>query len=148
MLVPGEYDSEFPKTYGHYHGSQVDETYQVVSGKGVFLLQRKKFDQKMWLMEQVEEVFAVHGEAGDEITISPDFGHSWSNIGTDPLLLYDNWKVGHTPADYVVIDRLQGMAYYLISDGGKVKFEQNNHYQNLPKLKEMSAKEFRELQKK
>lgn len=148
ILVPGNYEGEFPKTYGHYHGTQVKETYKVISGEGIFLLQKKKFDKKMWLMEQVEEVYAVLAKAGDEITITPDFGHSWSNVSKDPLVLYDNWKSGHTPADYVVIDRLQGMAYYLVNKNGKVTFSPNNHYQNLPEVRELSAKEFGELKKK
>lgn len=148
LLVPGNYEGEFPKTYGHYHGTQVKETYRVVSGRGIFLLQKKKFDKKMWLMEQVSEVIAVSAKAGDEITITPEWGHSWSNVGSDPLVLFDNWKSGHTPADYVVIDRLQGMAYYLVKEGGKISFLPNKHYQNLPKVREVTAKEFGELQKK
>lgn len=148
ILVPGNYEGEFPKTYGHYHGAQVKETYKVISGEGIFLLQRKKFDKKMWLMEQVEDVYAVRAEAGDEITISPDFGHAWSNVSKGPLVLYDDWKSGHTPADYVVIERLQGLAYYLVNKNGKVSFAPNPHYQNLPEVREMSAKQFGELKKK
>lgn len=148
IIAPGSFEGEFPKTFGHYHGVDVPEHYKVISGEGVFLLQKKAFDKKMWLMEQVSEVLAVHAKDGDEITIPWDFGHSWSNIGQTPLVLFDDWKEGHDPSDYAVIERLQGMAYYLVNKDGKVVFEPNNHYQDLPKVKEMTAVEFGELQKK
>lgn len=147
LLVPGRYEGEFTKTFGHYHGAQVKETYRVISGTGIFLLQEKKFDQKMWLMEQVSRVIAVKAEAGDEITITPEWGHSWSNIGNEPLVLYDNWRSGHTPQDYAVMERLQGLSYYLTFDNGKISFVPNNHYQNLPEVEEMSADEFKALKK-
>lgn len=148
VIAPGSFDGEFPKTFGHYHGVEVDETYEVISGKGIFLLQKKAFDKKMWLMETTSEVLAVHGETGDRITIPWEWGHSWSNIGGEPLILYDNWTAGHDPSDYAVIEKLQGMAYYLINKDGKVVFEPNNHYQNLPPVREVTAKEFGELKKK
>ncbi len=148
VIAPGMFDGEFSKTFGHYHGVDVPEKYHVVSGKGIFLLQKKAFDKKMWLMETVSEVLAVHGEPGDEITIPWDYGHSWSNISNEPLVLYDNWREGHDPSDYAVIEKLQGMAYYLVNKDGRVSFVANNHYQNLPEIKELSAKEFGELQKR
>ena len=32
-------------------------------------------------------------------------GHSWSNIGKEPLITLDNWKEGHTPGDYEPIEK-------------------------------------------
>src|SRR5437868_3201760 len=38
----GTVGGEYIKTYGHYHVGKLDETYWVVSGQGVILLQKRK----------------------------------------------------------------------------------------------------------
>jgi fructose-bisphosphate aldolase class II len=53
----------------------------------------------------------------------PLFSSHMLDLSEEPLLLYDDWKEGHTPTDYVVIDRLQGMAYYLLNKNCKVFFD-------------------------
>ena len=42
-----------------------------------------------------------------------------------------------------MIEKLQGLAYYLIDDGGKVKAVPNPKYQDLPQPVWMSAEEFK-----
>lgn len=144
IITPGRYGAEFPKTYGHYHSKAVPEVYHRVYGEGLLMLQKKHFDGKMWVPERVDEVLIINTQHGDELTITPEYGHSWSNVGKLPLLLYDNWSVGHEPSDYAMIEKLQGLAYYLIDDGGKVKAVANKKYQDLPEPVWLSVAEFKE----
>lgn len=144
MLTPELLGDEYPKTFGHYHGTSVPETYHVVSGSGLMQLQKKYMDGDTWIPEKVEEVVLVKLEAGDEITMNPEWGHSLSNIGELPLLTFDNWRSGHSPSDYSDVERLQGMAYYLISENNDVKTIPNPNYQNLPEPIWLTATEFKE----
>lgn len=134
---------EYPKTYGHYHGAQVDETYHVVEGEGVMQLQKKHMENGEWVQDQVDEVLLVKAKAGDELIIKPEYGHSWSNIGKTPLITYDNWTSGHTPADYEHMEKLKGLAYYLVGENGEVKTIPNQNYKNLPEPIWMTVEEFK-----
>ncbi|NMB69719.1 hypothetical protein GYA27_00755 [candidate division WWE3 bacterium] len=146
ITTPGLYDTEFPKTYGHYHSSSDEvEIYKLISGQGVFLLQKKHIENGKPVYDLVDEVFLVGAEPGDEIVVKPEYGHSWSNVGSTPLITYDNWRYGHVPQDYEPIRDLQGMAYYLISDSKGIELVPNPKYRNHPKPKWLTAKEFMQL---
>lgn len=147
IMTAGKYGKEYPKTFGHYHGAQVLETYHILSGEGVMQLQKRFMDQKMWVAEKVMEVLLVRVNAGEEITIGPEYGHSWSNVGELPFITYDNWTAGHEPTDYAMIEKLGGLAYYLIDGGGKVKAVANPKYQDLPEPVWMNAEEFKNKNK-
>lgn len=142
VMAAGKLGEEYPKTFGHYHGSKNLETYRVLSGEGILQLQKKFYDQKMWVTEKCSEVWLIKAKAGDELTIDPEFGHNWSNTSNLPLVLIDNWTMGHDPSDYVMIERLQGMAYYLINEEGEVKAKPNPKYKDLPEAKWVDADEF------
>lgn len=143
VVTSGRIGQEFPKTFGHYHGTAVEETYRVVSGQGVFLLQSKKIIAGDWAKNQVEKVYLVKASPGDEITITPEWGHSWSNIGDQDLVTVDNWRAGHSPTDYQVMELEHGMAYYLIDQDGTPTPLANSHYIDLPKPIWISAEEFK-----
>jgi glucose-6-phosphate isomerase len=149
LIAAGRFDGkkvggEYPKTFGHYHGTQVDETYCLAEGEGIMILQKKHLDKKgKWIPEMVDEVFLVRARPGDELVIKPEYGHSWSNTGDYPLISFDDWRAGHSPSDYQDIKRLQGMAYYLVDDGGEPKAVPNPRYKSLPKPVWLTAAEFR-----
>ncbi len=144
VIAPGNYGGEYPKTFGHYHGSEIDETYHLVEGEGVLVMQKKHFDESgKWIPEVVDEVVLIKAKPGDEILITPEWGHSWSNVGSAPLISFDDWRAGHSPTDYSEIEKLQGLAYYLIDKDGEVTPVANSKYQNLPDPVWMSAEEFR-----
>lgn len=143
VIAPGKIGEEYPKTFGHYHGTDVDEVYHLIEGEGVLLLQKKFIDENgNWIKEKVEEVVLIKAKPGDEVVITPEWGHSWSNIGKGPLLSFDNWRAGHSPTDYSDIEALQGLAYYLVEEAGKVTAVANPNYIDLPGPKWMSAEEF------
>lgn len=135
IISAGNYSGELPKTYGHYNTTAVDELYHLIEGDGILLLQKGS-------PEKIEEVYLIKAKPGDEIIIKPEYGHSWSNAGETPLLSFDNWTHGHTPADYSPIESRQGMAYYLIRDGESVRALKNPSYGDLPDPIWLSAQEF------
>lgn len=147
IIAPGLYGDEYPKTFGHYHGVDVDETYHQIEGEGILQLQKKKIANGKWIENEVEEVLLVRVKPGEDLLITPEYGHSWSNVGKGPLISFDNWRSGHTPSDYEVIQRLQGLAYYLIEEGGKITAAPNPKYNNLPEPQWITASEWATRQK-
>ena len=100
VIAPGSYNGEFPKTFGHYHAKDVVETYKLLSGQGILLMQKRKFIDDDWSSDQIEKIYFVEFVPGDEINITIEWGHSWSNIGDTPLVTLDTWTQGHTPFGY------------------------------------------------
>ncbi len=129
-LVPT--GGELPKTHGHYHTKQVNEIYHLVEGRGILLLQKKHLEGDKWIPEMVDQVVLINANPGDEILIKPEWGHSWSNAGQVPLLSYDNWRQAHEPTDYEAVEKLIGMAYYLVVADNQLQLIPNPNYKNLP----------------
>lgn len=144
IITAGDYLSECPKTFGHYHtpGTTVNETYHLIEGEGILQLQKKHFENGKWIPDMVDEVFLVRVKPGEEVIIRPEYGHSWSNVGDLPLISFDDWRSGHDPSDYEDIERLQGLAYYLVKEGGEIKAVPNPNYKNLPEPIWISADEY------
>lgn len=147
IWAPGRYNGEYTKTFGHYHPENAaNETYRVIEGKGILQLQKKHLENGTWTPEKVDEVFLIKAETGDEIIIPFEYGHCWSNIGDGPLLTFDNWTSGHTPADYEPVEKLQGLAYYLIEEQEEIKAIPNSKYKDLPEPVWLTAEEFAKRQ--
>ena len=133
ILPPGKHGQEYNKTFGHYHPDGApNETYQVIYGEGLFIMQKK----------DLSEVCLVKVKTGDEVVITPVWGHALINTGSLPVITFDDWRIGHTPADYSAIEQLHGMAYYLIDEAGQPKVAANPHYEKLPEPQWISAEEF------
>jgi oxalate decarboxylase/phosphoglucose isomerase-like protein (cupin superfamily) len=110
-------------------------------------MQKQYFENGVWVPNRVEKIYFVTASPGDEIVISKEFGHSWSNIGDTPLVSFDDWRSGHQPSDYEPMKNLRGLAYYLVADGGKVKTVKNENYNSLPDPIWITAQEFKEVNK-
>lgn len=138
--------NEYPKTFGHYHTKTINETTRVLIGEGIYQIQKKHFNTKgEWVHNMVDAVYLVKGEPGDEILTTPDYAHSWTNVGKYPLVTYDDWRSGHTELDYEQIEKLHGMAYYITSKNGTLELVPNQAYKDLPPPKIVSAKNYAEL---
>ena len=142
LIAPGEYNGEFPKTFGHYHSSPTTERYKLLSGKGILLMQKRQFIDDDWQSDRIEKIYIVEFMPGDELDITKEWGHSWSNIGNEPLVTLDNWRDGHTPGDYKPIEDMGGMGYFLVKKGNGAEFIPNAKYKDLPKPEWVTAKEF------
>lgn len=129
---------EYPKTYGHYHGTAVNERYKLVAGRGVLVLQKRVAGRD----DEIAEVVLIRANPGDEVVITPEWGHAWVNIGDMPLVSLDDWRSGHTPGDYEVIGKMGGLAYYLLDKNGEVEVVQNQAYKKVPQPRWMNAMEY------
>lgn len=142
IIQNGKLGIEYPKTFGHYHSTDVNEIYHVVTGEGILQLNKKHMDGDKWDPSRVDAVYLVKAQVGDEVLITPEYGHSWSNTGNFPLISFDNWTSGHQPSDYEEIEKHHGLAYYLVEEGGHPKAIPNPNYRNSPEPIWITAEEF------
>lgn len=140
---PGTVGGEYIKTYGHYHIGNLDETYQILQGEGVALLQKLALnDRGQPLPDTVEEFKAIKVKAGDSIYMAPGHGHLLVNTGETFLVTSDNSPVnfeekdptslpGH--ANYELVKQMRGFAYYVIEKDGKPALKKNLLYKEIIK---------------
>jgi glucose-6-phosphate isomerase, archaeal len=144
VWASGQVGDEYIKTYGHYHVSDFLETYAVISGKGIMLLQNRKTDNTGTpIDDEIEEVRAIFLQAGNKITIPERAGHLMANIGSSWLVTLDNSPVNTekkdeaawpTHADYAPIKKLRGFAYYIVNKNGTPAFIKNPNYKSVPDI--------------
>jgi len=136
---PGTISGEYIKTYGHYHVGKLEETYWVLYGQGVTLLQKLEADGI------VEEFKAIQVKAGDQVHMPSGYGHLFANVGETYFVTADDSPVSFTDvdtasmpghADYEPVKRMQGFAYYVVEHEGKPALKRN------PKYKEIKKKDF------
>lgn len=126
IIPPARLGNEFPKTYGHFHRRNEPETYRVLYGEALVLLQKMKGDN-------VEEVKVWRGAVGQTLQVPEGHGHCLINA-TDDLLITADWEAKSAGHAYDLVRKNKGMAYYLLERGGKPVWEANNHYRSLPEL--------------
>lgn len=153
----GTVGEEYIKTYGHYHVGKLDETYFVLSGEGVVVLQKRKEDENgNPIDEKIEKVFAIKVKAGDEVFIPSGIGHLVCNTGQVWLVTRDDSPVnfeekdpvslpGH--ADYEAVKKMRGFCYYIVEEEGEIKALKNINYKEVPELEWLSAAEWQEKYK-
>lgn len=140
---PGTVNREYIKTYGHYHVGELDETYWILYGEGVAILQKLVTDDTGKMIEDtVAEFKAVKVKAGDSIYMPTGYGHLVANTGTTYFVTADSSPVdfqerdpvsmpGH--ADYLMVKNMQGFAYYVIEKDGKPALKLNPKYKKILK---------------
>lgn len=142
---------EYIKTYGHYHVGEISETYTVLEGEGVVLLQKRKEENGQPKDGEIESFFAIKVKAGDSVFIKSETAHLVANIGDTWLVTSDDSPVnfeevdpvslpGH--ADYEPIKKLHGFAYYLIEENGEPKLVKNPNYSQVPEPQWLTLEEF------
>lgn len=135
ILEPGNAGSEYIKTLGHYHPYDFLETYHVIEGSGIMLLQKRKIGEDGIPMNDCVEAFrVVHLAAGDALELPLHFGHVLVNVGSGFLITKDDSPsdaatVAVKPhADYAPITAMHGLAYYLVVRNGNPALRKNPHY--------------------
>ncbi len=138
---PGTISGEYIKTYGHYHVGKLDETYWVLFGEGVALLQKLALDaQGIMIPDVVEEFKAIRVKAGDSVYMPEGYGHLVANVGSTYFATADDSPVnfdeknavsmpGH--ADYEPVKKMQGFAYYVVEHEGKPCLAKNPRYKEI-----------------
>ena len=138
----GTVGGEYIKTYGHYHIGHLDETYHVVAGEGVILLQnRRQGEDGHPIDDEIESFYAIKVNPGDKVFIPSGTGHLAANIGKVWFVTTDDSPVnfaevdpvslpGH--ADYEPMKKLRGFAYYLVEENGRPTLVKNENYKVVP----------------
>ncbi len=140
----GTVGGEYVKTYGHYHIGNLDETYWIVQGTGIALLQKMVVENGVPQPDKIEEFKAVPVKAGDSVYMAAGYGHLVVNTGPEWLVTVDDSPVegagdsasmpGH--ADYEMVKRMRGFAYYVVEQDGVPTLVPN------PLYKEVRTKDF------
>jgi oxalate decarboxylase/phosphoglucose isomerase-like protein (cupin superfamily) len=139
----GTVGGEYIKTYGHYHVGDISETYSIIQGVGVLLMQERKMGKDgQPIDDEIETFRAMRVKAGDVIYISPSVGHLLVNTGHTWLVTSDDSPVyendvdpvglpGH--ADYEAVKKMGGFAYFVIEKNGFPALVKNPKYKTVPK---------------
>lgn len=123
VIPPVKLGKEYVKTKGHFHKGNFGELYKVISGTGIFLLQKGK--------DKVEDVYFVKGKRGDFILIPPNYGHVTINP-SNKVLKMANWVSKDCVSDYKSVEKKGGMCYYYTLEG----WIKNKNYKRVPKLRQ------------
>lgn len=139
---PGTISGEYIKTYGHYHVGDLDETYWILFGEGIALLQKRAEENGQPLSNVIEEFKAIPVKSGDSVYMPSGHGHLVVNIGTTYFVTADDSPVnfrevdpaslpGH--ADYEPVKEMKGFAYYVVEYEGKPALKKNPMYKEIRK---------------
>ena len=144
ILESGTIGGEYIKTYGHYHIGNLDETYWIVEGEGVVVLQNRKLDENgKPIDDEIASFQAIAVKKGDSVFIPSGTGHLLVNTGKTWLVTIDDSPVnfdevdsvslpGH--ADYEPVRKMKGFVYYVVEKNGKPKFVKNLKYKEIPEV--------------
>jgi oxalate decarboxylase/phosphoglucose isomerase-like protein (cupin superfamily) len=135
---PGTVGGEYIKAFGHYHRDSFIETYTVVSGVGIMLLQ----EHKEGAIDEVVSIKAIRVQPGSVIDIPPHTGHLLVNTGNEWLVTVDNSPVEQSNtesawpkhADYESVKAMRGFAYYVVAENGTPAFIKNTLYKVIPDI--------------
>lgn len=140
---PGTISGEYVKTYGHYHVGKLSETYEIIYGQGVALLQKlAEAENGEMIPDIVSEFKAILVKAGQTIFMPSKVGHLLANTGKTYLVTADDSPVdfadrdpasfpGH--ADYELVKKMRGFAYYVVEYNGSAALKKNPLYKTIEK---------------
>ena len=125
---------EYIKTYGHYHVDDLPETYWILEGEGIALLQKRAGDGED--ASALEDFKVVRLKAGDQLEIPVGYGHLVVNTGATFLVTKDDSPVyfGNDSASmprhatYEPVREMHGFAYYVVEHEGAPALVKNMHY--------------------
>ena len=140
---PGTISGEYIKTYGHYHVGDLSETYSIIYGQGVALLQKLAEDESgKMIPDMVEDFQAIPVKAGQVVFMPTKVGHLLVNTGQTYFVTADDSPVdfedrdpssfpGH--ADYELVKKMKGFAYYVVEHNGQPALKRNDLYKSIEK---------------
>lgn len=138
----GTVDGEYIKTYGHYHVGDISETYSLLQGEGILLLQKRKIGTDgQPINDEIESFKAIKVKTGDKIFIEPEIGHLIVNTSNIWLVTSDDSPVYTTDADpvsmpghadYEPVKKMGGFAYFVLEKDGIPTLVKNPKYKVVP----------------
>ncbi len=121
----GTVGGEYIKAYGHYHVDDLPETYWIIEGEGIVLLQKLVVENGVSEPDKVEEFKVLKVKAGDEVKIPARWGHLALNTGKTWFVTADDspLEIGDSVsmpkhADYSMVQKMRGFAYYVVEKDG------------------------------
>lgn len=123
VVPPNFLGKEFIKTKGHVHIGNFQETYTVLEGQAIYLMQKTNG-------ENVEDVYAVNAKKGESIIIPSGYGHITINA-SDETLKTGDWRNIACKQDYSLFEKMHGGCYLYTKEG----WIKNNNYKNIPELR-------------
>lgn len=148
----GTVGGEYIKTYGHYHVGHLDETYHVIAGEGVILLQNRKIGEDgSPIDDEIESFYAIKVSVGDRVFIPSGTGHLAVNVGQVWFVTADDSPVNFSEADpvslpghadYEPMKKLRGFAYYLVEGNNKPTLVKNENYKVVPEPQWFTPEEY------
>ena len=148
----GKVGNEYIKTYGHYHVGDISETYRVLYGEGIAVVQKRVAGANGTpINDEIEGIYVVHIKSGDALYMPSGWGHLVANIGNGFLVTIDDSPVsfdkadpvslpGH--ADYEAVKAMQGFAYYVVEEEGKPSLVKNPKYRKVPEVEIIEVKDY------
>ncbi len=149
---PGRVGREYIKTYGHYHVGEISETYRLLSGEGIVVVQKRVTGTDgVSLDDEIEEVYIVRVKTGDTLYMPSGWGHLVANTGDGFMVTIDDSPVsfdkvdpvsmpGH--ADYEAVKRMQGFCYYIVEKDGEPVLVKNPKYKKAPDIEIIEASSY------
>ena len=135
----GTVGGEYIKTYGHYHIGDISETYRVLEGEGIVLLQKLVMENGVAVANRDAEFKAVKVRAGNSVRMPVGYGHVLVNTGNSRLVTIDSSPVdgpdniaalpGHI--DYEMVRQMRGFAYCAIEKDGTLALVRNPRYREV-----------------
>lgn len=149
VMETGTVGGEYIKTYGHYHVFDFKETYKIIQGQGLVLLQIREKDVSGNFIDDKISLFKVIKVGPGDVVKIPSFaGHLLVNTGATWLVTSDDSVFDPTAdsssmprhADYEAVKKMRGFAYYVVSKDGKMEFIKNTKYKSVPEVEKTNAK--------
>ena len=143
VMETGTIGGEYIKTYGHYHVFDFKETYKIIHGQGLVLLQIRKKDANGNFIDDEISLFKVIEVGPGSVVEIPSFaGHLLVNTGKTWLVTSDDSvfdPAGDSSsmpkhADYEAVKKMHGFAYYVVLKNGKPTFVKNPKYSSVPEV--------------
>ena len=117
IFPPGVFGGEYVKSSGQYHppippsNMATPEIYTVLSGTGLFLLQKARPPY-----DRIEDVVLVEVRAGETFVVPPDYGHLQINPSPEPLV-FSYAVMDGMKGQYGPFKERRGAAYYVMRNG-------------------------------
>lgn len=137
----GTVGGEYIKTYGHYHLGRTKESYQILFGEGVVLLQKPTLDANGNIIpDEVAEFKVIKVKPGDSVLMPSGWGHVIVNIAKTAFVTADDTDVVFDESlppkttggtDYETIKKMQGFAYYVVVKDGNPVLIKNQKYKSV-----------------
>ena len=141
----GTIGAEYIKSFGHYHVGELEETYTVLAGEAIVILQERETDAAgMPIDDQIRSFRAIRVQTGQSVHIPKNTGHLAINIGPRWLVTSDDSPVNFNEAnpvsmpshaDYEPFRKLHGAAYYVVCENDTPKLVKNPLYKKVPPAK-------------